>query len=240
MNMLPVQPLAKTHRSVAVFARIENDAYFTLDPRASEVLFIGLGDDAKRITGAADLMCGGGHLMELVKARNIATYASDLEDYGYYDQMAVADVFDAHYLPIGFNSSISNPVYKHPTTVKMIKHLIKIAPEGGLVCMLLPHAWDAAGGRAELFTSKFGYFRRIVSPVRYWWFHPEYRVVGKDGKLKQMTPRSNHSWHIWMKGFKGDATNCYFPASKLAPFDPNTDVMRQMQFCTRKAPLIRK
>ena len=187
-------------KSIHSYNSIEDEAYFTVDPRAAQALFKGLKDDLHDITGVFEPMCGGGHLAEAIKEENIAVFAQDLNNYGYFQQEIKEDFLDCQYLPLGFNSIFSNPPYSHPLAETIIRHAIDITTSGGIIAMLMPHGWDSAGGRHSFFDDESCFYKRIILPCRLWWFKPD---------LEANPPQKDHIWYVWKKGHSGGSRNIY-------------------------------
>lgn len=86
----------------------------------------------------------------------------------------------------------TNPPYGREAEkiVRHALHVTKLAPEiygeGGSVAMLLPHAWDAAKGRVDLWDYPF--LTKIVLTTRIRWENLEQKAAG---------PSMNHAWYVW-------------------------------------------
>ena len=86
----------------------------------------------------------------------------------------------------------TNPPYGREAEkiVRHALHLTELAPaiygKGGSVAMLLPHAWDTAKGRVDLWNYPF--LSKIVLTQRIRWENLEQKAAG---------PSMNHAWYIW-------------------------------------------
>jgi len=58
-------------------------------------------------------------------------------------------------------------------------------PHGGKVAMLLPHAWDTAKGRVDLFRNP-PFKAKLTLTTRIQWANLEHTA----------SPSSNHSWYV--------------------------------------------
>jgi len=225
---LPQQKKRNSARIIQIFGRQKADAYFTIDPRGPEALFLGLQDELAEITGVYEPMCGGGHLAEAIKQQKVAVFARDLNNYGYYDQCGEEDFLQSHYLPIGCNSIFSNPPYKHPLSYMIIKHAIEITPEGGYVAMLMPFEWDAPAGRADLFDEHSCFYKKIVLPFRVWWFKRD----PKDPDFKKKSPHKYHCWLVWKKGHRGGGKIVHLPKRHfLHGLEAEKEILEVGEYC---------
>ncbi len=107
----------------------------------------------------------------------------------------VRNFLDVTELPDGIADIASNTPYGK-LAEKIIRHAIElVGPHGGKVAALLPHAWDTAKGRVDLFTE--APFRcKYVLTERISW----------ENLPKTASPSSNHGWFVWDTTFAGSPT----------------------------------
>lgn len=206
--------------------RIKQDAYFTVDTRPIKALFLGCPELIEAITGIYEPFCGGGHMTEDLRDMDFAVFPGDIEDHGYKGQIWKQDFLDANCMPLGANTIISNPPYNRWQILKIIEHAMRLLPEGGFLCFLMNHRFDAAGERAGLFQPGNGFYARVVLPFRIWWFERH-----EDDKR----PAQNHTWFVLQKGYKGEVKSIYLKPELFADFD-ETNIRSRELFCkTKKA-----
>ena len=80
----------------------------------------------------------------------------------------------------------TNPPYGK-LAEKIIRHALALTkPAAGKVVMLLPHAWDTAKGKVDLFENPpFKCKLTLLQRIR--WANLEHTA----------SPSSNHSWYVW-------------------------------------------
>ena len=109
------------------------------------------------------------------------------------------DLFDIHY-----NSRAgiaTNPPYGR-LAEKIIRHSIELSKQvSGRVAMLLPHAYDTARTRVDLF--KHLPFKRKWTLTR--------RIRWQNLEQKRAGPSSNHAWFVWDWKHIGPATMGWLP-----------------------------
>jgi hypothetical protein len=89
----------------------------------------------------------------------------------------------------------TNPPYGR-LAEPFVRHALTLTQEsGGKVAMLLPHAWDTAKGRIDLFQQP-PFKAKLVLTRRIRWDNLEQKDNG---------PSSNHAWYIWDWDFSGTA-----------------------------------
>jgi hypothetical protein len=122
---------------------------------------------------------GDGHMIRSLEAGGVAVVRGD------------QDFFSCDPLP-GFAKNIcTNPPFK--LAEKFCRHAIEMTrPYGGKVAMLLPHVFDTAQTRRDLFGSPFK--AKFVLTRRIRWANLEQKKNG---------PSTNHAWYIWDHGHSG-------------------------------------
>jgi len=80
----------------------------------------------------------------------------------------------------------------------------------GRVAMLLPHEWDCARGRADLFDDPaFGFAAKITLRRRIVW-------IGPDGvplrSAKRHGPKKQHAWFVWDRRLRRAVAEGHVPA----------------------------
>jgi hypothetical protein len=89
----------------------------------------------------------------------------------------------------------------------IIRHALELTkPHGGAVAMLLPHAWDCAKRRVDLF--KAPPFKRKWAITR--------RIRWANLPQKTAGPSMNHSWFIWDHQHMGPATMRWLDGHEVA------------------------
>ncbi len=87
----------------------------------------------------------------------------------------------------------TNPPYgkEAEKIVRHALHVTKLAGSvtggGGSVAMLLPHAWDTAKTRKDLFTTA-PFYAKLTLTRRIRWENLDQKAAG---------PSSNHAWYVW-------------------------------------------
>ncbi len=200
------------------YMRLHQDAYFTIDARPVPGLFMALPELNSVLTGAYDPCCGGGHMVEDIKQQGVAVYGSDLVDYGYKDQWKTIDFMDVQAMPLGCNGVISNFPFNRWKINQMIDHALQMVPFGGIVALLFNHKFDAAGGRANLFSLGSGFYARVNLPFRIQWF--------PKTTESRVDPAQDHTWFIWLKGWNGDSKSIYLGKQDFDhyPADPTRPI----------------
>jgi hypothetical protein len=103
---------------------------------------------------------------------------------------ANADFDFLDHRPLGFHNRrgeiATNPPYGKQAE-RIIKHAIDVTrTANGRVAMLLPHAYDCAAGRVDLFKHL---------PFKYKWTLT--KRIQWDNLVHTAQPSSNHAWYIW-------------------------------------------
>ena len=92
----------------------------------------------------------------------------------------------AYYACLSELGVATNPPFKiSEAIVRRALELTK--PKQGRVAMLLPHAWDTAKGRVDLFEA-LNFKAKYVLTKRIRWENLEQKKNG---------PSSNHAWYVW-------------------------------------------
>ncbi len=206
-----------TAHSTIKYKRIDRDAYMTVDPRPLPALFMGLPELRSTVTSVLEPFCGAGHMAHDIEMEGKVCFAADIHDYGYERQTWITDFLETKMMPIGANSIISNPPFAQDKIVKHVMHAMSLVPDGGVVAFLLNHRFDAAGSRSGLFTRENGFYARVILPFRIWWFPPE---------PGSQTPAQDHTWFVWVKGWRMTSKNIYLDPKMFPNF--TRDKVRQL------------
>jgi hypothetical protein len=87
----------------------------------------------------------------------------------------------------------TNPPYGR-LAEPFVRHAIELTKEAGGKCaFLLPHAWDTAKGRVDLFREP-PFKCKLTLTQRILWDNLEHTA----------TPSSNHAWYVWDHDFAGE------------------------------------
>lgn len=102
-------------------------------------------------------------------------------------------------------SIITNPPYVLAT--QFIRHALQMMmPRHGKVAMLLPMAFDCAGGRRDLFGECKYFSAKYVLTKRIRWANIEQKAAG---------PSQNHAWFVWDWAHTDLPTIGYLPIERL-------------------------
>lgn len=83
----------------------------------------------------------------------------------------------------------------------IVRHCLFWSDWNGKIAMLLPHAWDTAKRRRDLFVANpFAAKYTITERIR-WQNLPQ----------KKAGPSNNHAWYIWKQGYEGEPVLRYLP-----------------------------
>lgn len=94
----------------------------------------------------------------------------------------------------------TNPPYK--LAEKFVRHALKLTEDdGGKVAMLLPHAWDTAKSRRDLFEQE-PFKIKYVLTKRIRWGNLEQKAAG---------PSMNHAWFVWDWKYSGPPMMGWLP-----------------------------
>lgn len=108
-------------------------------------------------------------------------------------------------------SIVTNPPYSQGLAEKFVRHAINLMlvggditdrSESGKVAMLLPHAWDTAKGRRDIFEEHPAFKAKHTLTRRIRWENLEQKANG---------PSSNHAWFVWDWKHSGPPTLGYLP-----------------------------
>jgi hypothetical protein len=134
--------------------------------------------------------CGGGKMGNALVMAQFEVVASDI-DHG----VNFLNESHAH----SSDAIITNPPYRFAE--KFVAHAINlIAPDEGMVAMLLRVDFDSANTRRNLFKWQPAFAKKVVLTKRIRWFE------GSKG-----SPSFNHAWFIWDWKHKGPPTLAYGP-----------------------------
>lgn len=175
----------------AGYQRLDHDAYFTIDLAATDaaVRYLGLRD------GVVWEPCAGlGHMARVFSAAGRQVVASDLTNHGWplvKVPFRLGDFLDASpaWEPAlaGISVIATNPPFRDGMAERCVRRALDLmAPVGGQVAMLLPHDFDCAADRLDLFDGHPAFAGRLILTWRLRWF--EGRGNG---------PRQNFSWFLW-------------------------------------------
>jgi hypothetical protein len=90
----------------------------------------------------------------------------------------------------------TNPSYGRAAE-PIVRHALKLTqPRAGHVAMLLPHAWDTAKGRTDLFQT-LPFKTKITLTQRIRWTNLPQKAAG---------PSTNHAWFVWDWDYMGAPT----------------------------------
>lgn len=171
------------HYGRSGYARIPNDAYFTVDERCGPALT----DRVELREPLWEPCCGA---FDLVKQLRAAGYrrivCSDIVRYA-PGAMRQGSFFDFR-RPLGAARSI---VFNPPNKLSrpFVEHALQLMrPVGGIVAALLRLEWDATPGRLHLLGDRHpAHALNIKLSFRPWWSRTDRRA----------TPREAWQWHVW-------------------------------------------
>ena len=150
-----------------------------------------------------DPASGEGHMARALNAKGYFCAASDIS-HG-------VDFLQTPGALLPARAIITNPPYSNGLAEKFVRQALKItAPrnpdnsnkDGGKVAMLLPHAWDTAKGRRDLFAEHPAFKAKYTLTRRIRWVNLEQKANG---------PSSNHAWFVWDWKHSGPPTLGYLP-----------------------------
>ena len=128
-------------------AERETNDYYATDPRALEML-LELESFSKDVWECA---CGGGHLVDVLKAHGHNVKASDIVDHG-YEGTEIIDFLKVTKEDIKGDFSrdiVTNPPYKYAK--EFVEKALELTPDSGKVAMFLKLTFLEGKARRELF-----------------------------------------------------------------------------------------
>lgn len=134
--------------------------------------------------------CGRGRIVNFLRDRGHAVYASDLIDYGHgVKGRKVVDFLALERLPSDVEACMTNPPYKIAN--RFVAHAIKLCP---LVIMLLNITFLESEGRSEII-ERSGLRSVLVFRNRLPMMHRD----GWKGRKSQST--KCYAWFVWQRGW---------------------------------------
>jgi hypothetical protein len=168
------------------YARVERDLYPTRERWVTEALLAHVDLAGRNVWEPA---AGQGDMAEVLKASGADVYCSDIAAYD-YPLDAICD-FTCAAAPRRFDAIVTNPPGgpRNTTAEAFVAAGLRHIAGGGLLALLLPADFDAAGRRRSLFADCPHFRAKIVLTRRIVWFPRE------DGIRE--APKENHAWFIW-------------------------------------------
>jgi hypothetical protein len=197
------------------YARLEKDAYNTppwcVDACVAALARFGAGG---AICGPVwEPACGRGLIVQALRGHGLAVIGSDVADYGFAEH-GFTDWVQVDFLThpmLRAPGTRARPGGVPPATIltnppfglaeafveRALMHMIldQDSATAGRVVMLLPHEWDTASTRADLFDDPaMGFAVKIALRSRITWIGPDGVPLGTDQKKG---PMKNHAWFVW-------------------------------------------
>jgi hypothetical protein len=168
------------------YARVARDLYPTRERWVTEALLAHVDLAGRSVWEPA---AGTGDMAEVLKAAGAHMFCSDICDHG-YPLNAVGD-FTLMDVERRFDAIVTNPPGgpRNSLAERFVETGLQHIAYGGLLALLLPADFDAAGRRRPLFADCPAFRAKIVLTRRIVWF------VRPDGKRE--APKENHAWFIW-------------------------------------------
>jgi hypothetical protein len=130
---------------------------------------------------------GAGYMVRALEACGHRVIYSDL-DFLLYDGTPLPSI-------------VSNPPFK--LAAEFCRRALEITrPVSGKVAMLLPLAYDAARGRADLFRDCPAFHKKYIITRRIRWANLPQKAAG---------PSMNHAWYVWDWRHQGAPTLGWIP-----------------------------
>ena len=168
----------------------QSDDYYATDPRAIDKLCA-----VERFTPTVwECACGGGHLVNALRAHGYAVLASDIVDRG-CPSSYILDFLHADYCAFDI---ITNPPYRYAK--EFVEHALNITSLGCKVAMFLKLTFLESRSRRALFEK--------YPPKRIWVFSERVQCAknGDFEKYKKTSTAVAYAWFIWEKGYVGETT----------------------------------
>jgi hypothetical protein len=169
------------------YARVARDLYPTRERWVTEALLAYIDLAERNVWEPA---AGMGDMAEVLKAGGAHVFCSDIAEYG-YPLDARRDF--THGDPGPFDAIITNPPQgpRNATEEAFIAAGLRYLADAGngLLALLLPTDFDAAGRRRGLFADCPWFAAKIVLTRRIVWF------ARSDGVRE--APKENHAWFVW-------------------------------------------
>ena len=169
------------------YARVENDAYFTIETWITERLL-----ELEVFDGPIwECAAGEHHMADVIAAAGHEVYCTDAFDYGMGDQLW--DFLQPGWAaPQHINEIITNPPYSHINAFLDRMHAF-IRQRGGKAAFLCRSDCDAAAsknrGRLQYFADS-PYFAGVYTLTsRPKWF--------EETAVRERQPRYNFTWFVW-------------------------------------------
>jgi hypothetical protein len=195
----------------SAYARIPNDAYFTVDDRCVPVLVEGLSAAGLRLLPEPlmEPSIGAFDLAKQLRAAGVREIVGcDILRYAPVPKGMRFELADFLSLsaPLSFNGRLARSIVGNPPnklSVEFVEHSLRLMMPandnpGGVVAMLVPLAWDAAPGRRSL-VRQAPFAMRLPLPFRPWWSRDDRRA----------SPRAHWQWLVWDWGCRAAAQARY-------------------------------
>lgn len=138
--------------------------------------------------------------MAVVLARNLKVFTSDLRQTGtdwdgldFDTSLEWSEAARKRGHPLhGVQSVVTNPPYA--LADRFIERALALTSErNGMLALLLPHEFDCAAGRHEIFAGHPAFACKMTLTKRIRWLGLPPPEPGK----KKSTPRKHHAWYVW-------------------------------------------
>ena len=140
---------------------------------------------------------GAGHMGTVLSDRFVMAGETDIWMGPRYDFLSFTVPYG------GAKSIVTNPPYSSGLAEKFVRHAFSLTRlRAGKVAMLLPHGFDTAKGRRDLFSDNLAFKAKHTLTRRIRWANLEQKANG---------PSSNHAWFVWDWKHSGPPTLGYLP-----------------------------
>lgn len=166
----------------------ESDDYYATDPKAVELLL----EKESFSKNIWEIMCGDGHISEVLKAHGYNVKSTDKIDRGYGE---VLDFFEVTDNDLDCDI-VTNPAYKVATLT--VKKALEVVGNGHKVAMFLKIQFLEGKERRKFFEE---------NPPKYVYVASSRLKCAKNGEFDKLSSSSSavcYAWYIWEKGFKGE------------------------------------
>jgi hypothetical protein len=137
--------------------------------------------------------CGGGSIVEILRARGRTVMATDIQNAGCYDSRFGIDFLMELRAPIGCECIVTNPPYK--LADEFVRHAVALVP---MTVMLLRFNYLEGTGRSDIIDRQLArvHLFRNRLPMMH----------RKDWAGPRATSMVAFAWFVWLRGHTGPIT----------------------------------